>query len=292
VKRCAIFIAAWALAVAALSPGERAAAGFCTESTVYDYAAPLAAMPPVPPLTAGRTALPFGPSGLALTYRPAGNVVLPGAESVGFALSTNAGRKAARPGWLVSVRLAKVSETGTTQQVLQTRRAQVGKLAPHSPVRLNLGLSGEPGYYRVEIVFRDRSGKRIGRFGEYIRILAGNLDVRLSLDKSVAHPGETIEPRLENYGAADLSFGLGAPIEVQEGGSWVRAPFGNGPVPMLGLVIGPGQATSCWQRAIPADASPGTYRVSLSFSYQLRTGRLPIGSGETRTVEFKIVPAP
>lgn len=290
-RRCAIFIAAWALAGASLSPGEPAAADFCTKSTVYDYAAPLAAMPPLPPLKAGKTTLPFGPRGLALTYRPAGAVVLPGAESVGFALSAEPGRRAARPGWLVSATMSRVSKAGSTQRLLETRRARVERVAPGAPVHLKLGLSGEPGNYRVEIVFRDRSGKRIGRFGEYIRILAGDLDVLFSVPRAIAHPGETIEPRLENRGAAYLSFGLGAPIEVLDGGSWVPAPFGNGPVPAIGLTIGPGEATACWQRTIPADASPGTYRVSLSFSYRVRTGRLPIGSSETRYAEFRIAQA-
>ena len=48
-KRCAILIAACALAVTALSPGEAVAAELCTRSTAYDYAAPLAAMPPAAP---------------------------------------------------------------------------------------------------------------------------------------------------------------------------------------------------------------------------------------------------
>ena len=282
-------LAACAMFGAVTAPA--AAADFCSYSVVHDYAAPLAAMPP---LAAGRTTLPFGPRELTLIHRPARQITLSGTEEgVGFILVAGAGRKrAARPGWLVSTRLVKVSESGHTERVLQTHRARVEKLAPHARVRMGLGLSGVPGFYRAEIVFSNHAGKLIGRFGEYIRILAGNLDVRFSLDRTAVHPGETIDPQLENIGAASLSIDLGARIEVLQAGSWAPAPFGNGPVPVPAryVVIGPGVAASCWPQTIPAGASPGTYRVNLHFSYQIRTGRLPIGSAETRYAEFEIVP--
>jgi hypothetical protein len=283
-----------ACAVSGLMTAQALASDTCSISVVQDYAAPLAAMPPLPPLAAGRTTLPFGPGHVTLIYRPGQQVALPGTEQgVGFILVTAPGReRAARPDWLVSTRMVKVSEAGRTERVLQTRRARVGELAPHAPIRLGLGASGEPGFYRVEIVFRNRAGRLIGRFGGYKRVLVGNLDVRFSLERTAVHPGETIEPRLENIGAAFLSFGLGTRIEVLQGGTWAPSPFGNvPPVPANGYVnVEPGEAASCWRQTIPTGAAPGTYRASLHFSYVVRTGREPVGSGETRYAEFEIVP--
>lgn len=282
-----------ACAVAALAATPTAsAAGSCQTSVVDDYAAPLAALPRLPQLPAGRTTLPFRPHGVVVTHRPPEKVLLIGSEAGdGFVLSAVPGRRrAAHPGWLVSSRLALVSATGATERVLETNRARVDKLVAHSPVRLGLHAPGEPGYYRAEIVFRNRSRERIARYGDYFRVLAGDLDVRFVLDRTALHPGETIDPRLENVGGAYLTFGLGAPIEVMQGGAWAPAPFGNGPVPAIAMVIGPGVASSCWQTTIPPDAAPGGYRVGLHFSYQTRTGRLPIGSAETRYAEFTVSP--
>jgi hypothetical protein len=269
----------------------------CTTSVVQDYAAPLAAMPPLPSLAVGRTTLPFGPRGLTLIYRPGQQVTLPGSEQgVGFTLAAAAARKrAARPGWLVITRMVKVSEAGRTERLIETRHARINQLTPHSPTRLGLSgpaSSGEPGFYRFEIVFRNRAGNLIARFGGYKRVLVGNLDVRFSLEKTAVHSEETLEPRLENIGAAFLTFGLGTQIEVLQGANWTLAPFGNAPpVPANGYgFIGPGEAASCWRQTIPAGASPGAYRASLHFSYQVRTGREPMGSAETRYAEFEIVP--
>ncbi len=230
-----------------LTAAPAAGAGPCSDAVVHDYAAPLAAMPPLTPLAAGRTTLPFGPRGLTLIHRPARQVALVGTEEgVGFVLTTAAARKRpVRPGWLVSTRMVKVSEAGSTERVIETHRARVEKLAPHRPLRLGLGVSGEPGFYRVEIVFRNRAGKLLGRFGEYRSILAGSLDVRFSLDTTAVHPGETIDPRLENIGAAYLSFGLGARIEVLQAGGWALRRSETAPCP---------RSESCWGQAKPPPA--------------------------------------
>ncbi len=144
------------------------------------------------------------------------------------------------------------------------------RLGYEDAVNLPLSFPGEPGIYRLEVVFRDGSGKRIGRFGEYVRVLHPHLDARLSLNGTAFRPDETVDPRLENYGAALLSFGfLGAYYEYFDGSTWMESSFGNGPVLAIGLAAGPGESAACWDTKIPPGTPAGLYRFNLRVDYSL-----------------------
>src|SRR5262249_28281488 len=139
-----------ACAIFALLPASPAAATECRVSTVNDYAAPLAALPPVTPLVNGRMRLPFGPRGVVLGYRSFGDLLIPGTEGgPGLSLVTGSKiKRALHPGWRVASKLVQVSAAGDVERVVDTRRARVEKLAPRTPVRLGLYLPQlSPGFY-------------------------------------------------------------------------------------------------------------------------------------------------
>lgn len=93
-------------------------------------------------------------------------------------------------------------------------------------------------------------------------VLRPSLDVGISLDATSYRRGETLHATLDNRGAAFLGFGLSRRIEYRDGTTWTQPPveFPGGPVPAIGLLLGPGESASCWSVAIPQDAAPGTYR--------------------------------
>jgi len=285
-RRWVSTVVALGLVVLAATPAQ---AADCRIGTAVDYAAPLAQLPTLPQLPEEKgNDLPFGPPGLVLDHYRVDDAYLPGIESAGYRLRSTA-KRARRVNWVVTMKILNVDSEGKSGALLNLDRERIGRIAPREKFGFRVYLTSAPGLYRTQIVFRNRRGKLLGRFGEYFRILAGQYQAALVIDDPILSPGEVLDPRLDN-GAARLQFGLGAPIERLEADQWVPAPFGNGPVPELALFLEPGASARCWPTTIPTDASPGHYRVGLSLTYQTRTGRSPLGGSASPTVEFEIVP--
>jgi hypothetical protein len=237
-----------------------------------------------------REGLPFGPGGIEFTQQGRGPLMLPGERELGYILSRSRTRNAGGPifvDWLVTAKLARIDRRGGLRKKLGWRREHVTHVGRDDPTHLIFQPPRAPGFYRLEVVFRNGAQRRIGRFGEYIRVLRPSLNVRLSLNQSSFKPGDRVVPRLENYGAAYLFFGLiGAYYEHYDGVSWGLASFGNGPKPAIGLGIGPGASASCWAVQIPENASPGRYRFSLRAGYNYR--RFSNQGNKTLSAEFDV----
>jgi hypothetical protein len=132
--------------------------------------------------------------------------------------------------------------------------------------------AGKPALYRLEITFSDLSGKRLARYGEYLRVLEPKLDARLTLNGTTFKPGERVTARLNNYGTTTLSFGLDRSIDFFDGASWVSAPnSAQGPVLAIGLGLGPGGSAECWGFTIPPEEPPGEYRFRVGAGSVNRT---------------------
>jgi len=174
--------------------------------------------------------------------------------------------------------------------VLARRIAHVVRLRSHGHRRFWFRLPGKPSLYRFEIEFRNRAGKRIGRFGRYLRVMRPRRDARLTLKATSFQPGETVSPRLENFGTESLLYGLGYSIESYDGATWSRSAIDRPrPVPLIGLRTGPGEAASCWDFTIPPDARPGLHR----FVWSGRASRETIpghNGGLKLTADFQVLP--
>ncbi|HEX5929158.1 MAG TPA: hypothetical protein VFY48_07180 [Solirubrobacterales bacterium] len=134
----------------------------------------------------------------------------------------------------------------------------------HSGPELTFHVPGKPGLYRLEIVFENQRGERLARYGEYLRVLPRAEDFHLVLDRAEARAGETVFANLVNRGGAFLSFGLARQVQYNNGSSWVPAPqFAQGPIPAIGLGLGPGESRICWWATVTPETPPGLYRFVL-----------------------------
>ncbi len=279
------------LAVTSLVAASSAAASFCATGVVRNYLKPLEEMPRLHsvPLT---NDLPFGPSGLFVGERAVGPLVSD--ETIaGFSLSFGSRSEMPSPrlDWTVVARLVRVARRERKRRLIERRVERVRRLGPHDNRRFTFRVSRKPSLYRLEIELRGRDGRRLGRFGRYLRVLRPRRDARLALAKTSFRHGETVSPRLENFGTESLLYGLGYRIDSYDGPSWTPSPsFPPRPVPLIGLRTGPGEAGSCWRFKIPDEAPPGLYR----FVWSGRTSRGTIPDRNARltlTSEFRILPS-
>jgi hypothetical protein len=280
----------------AIFPATADANGFCDTTVLHDYAKPLASMPSLPrPPVPGR--LPFGPG--KIRFIRTGQGPLAGDEgSLGFSLSyapKGEGNRSPRLAWSVTARLVRVDRHGhafRNSKPLQKRR-EIDHLNASSPSEFSFSAPRKAGIYRLEIDIRNEFDKRLGRFGEYVRVLSPSLVPRLTLSGDHFQAGEGMVATLENLGPDPLSFGLSRSIEYYDGSAWVAAPsFRQGFVFLIQLWLQPGEATSCWGAVIPAEAPAGQYRISLEVD---RASGGPVPSAPrplTVASEFEILPAP
>lgn len=281
--------------IAALALGTSAAQAypFCETSVVHDYSQPLQDLPDLRPPPRERE-VPFGPGNFFLDsvgQRP----LIFESERVGFTLfhgRVPGGVVRPRIDWLVSSKLARVDRRGQVVEPTGGIVKHVTGLGSSDGRRFWFQLPAHPGLYRLEIVFENHAGKRLARFGEYIRVLRHTpIDARLTLDDTTFTPGQTVSATVENYGTGVVSFGLGERIEVFDGSNWINSSIDPpGSVPLILLWAGPGEAASCWDFSIPSDAPPGLYRfvVEADHSYQRPPGRrTPL----LLTSDFQIDPA-
>lgn len=278
------------LALASLLAAPRAMAGFCETGVVHNYLKPLEEMPALRsvPVTGS---LPFGPAGLFIGERAVGPVVA-GKTLAGFSLSFGSRMEAPSPrlGWTVVARLVRVARRERVRRLLEKRTARLARMNPGERRRFSFRVSGKPSLYRLEIEFRNREGRRIGRFGEYLRVLGPNRKARLALKGTSFRRGETVSPRLENYGTETLLYGLDYSIQFHDGTEWARSPsFPPQPVLRIGLRTGPGETAACWKVTIPEDAPPGRYRFV--WSGRASGGAIPRRAVPlTLATEFRVLP--
>ncbi len=300
-----------AIAVIGLaSPG--AARALCPTETAHDYSRPLAGLPGASPLAAsrgqvgfGRVAreLPFGPRGLILGRSTASPPLVTDSGDVGFKLWFSRRTAHAAPTlmlrWLVTAKLARVDRRGRSRKVPTFSRRRVrtlgmgGGMTPF-PLRFRF----EPGLYRVEIVFRNGSGRRLHRYAEYFRALPARSNPRLILDGQVLRPGETVSAVAAEYGVGWLSLRDWYRIEALGASGWATAPINSRQLSLLipAANLGPGEATAspCWSFHIPPGAPPGRYRfVVEGDSYAGSSRRASLGKGNRVSLssEFEILPA-
>jgi len=240
-------------------------ADFCESQVVHDYTKVLKRLParPAPPLDEH---LPFAPARVFFGGASYGPLQLgPGKRGFSLVFSpwTDGNSASRRVGWQVTSRLTQLDRRGRILAPPQTIEKEVKRVPAGTGLHFGFNVPGKPAIYRVEIVFENGSGKRLGRFGEYFRVLRPSLDVDFFLNGTTYRRGERVQAWLVNRGLTYLSFGLFKAIEYNDGTTWTRPPvdFPGGPVPAIGLGIGPGVKTSCWGTTIPSDAALGTYRL-------------------------------
>lgn len=256
---------------------------FCDRQAVKDYQAPFRRMPSIPsPPASGQ--LPFAPKGTFFELIPDSPLV-PLGESlgrVGFAFGVPSGSlRTFHLDWIVQARLVRIARNGDEGQSTKFKTLRLGTLT-HSAfdqIGQSLLLASRPAYYRLEVVFNRSNGKRLGRYGQYIRVLRPKFAARLGVDQNSLQAGESLTFRVENLGTERVSYPPEFSFESLQGGTWINQPL-DVRWPRIILAAGPGEAGRCQTFLVPPETSPGRYRITKPLR----------GSGRTLTVEFDVKP--
>jgi hypothetical protein len=251
------------------------ASGFCENTFVGNYDQPLKEMPTLREVGLDRQ-LPFGPRGVYLLPGQEGPILPRGNIGVvGYALRIPPGSlpdsnpNLPRLNWLVTAKLARIDLRGRLRKALDFRRRRI--TGPKGHKGFYLRKPSSLGFYRVEIVFRNGAGRRLARYGQYLRIVRPSSGARFTVNATSYRPGETVSGCVENLGTTPVEFGdcVGASskfsIQAFDGAAWMRAPI-DPPEPCadVGLVLGPFRVASAGSFTIPTDAPSGLYRAWLS----------------------------
>jgi hypothetical protein len=258
---------------------------FCQAHETHDFLAPLKRMPKLhQPAENGR--IGFGPESLRLRSSPS---LLAGGGEVGVTLAPLQ-RKGMRLRWTVGALLVKVDGKGRPIARVGRLLTPVGRLKPVSGQDFGLEVPDEPGFYRFTVALLGASGKKLGQFGFYYRVLPSlGATARLRLNASSYRPETTVFARVENFGTDYVSYGVDYRIERLEGGVWTTAPESpDGFWIMIGLASPPGMSGRCTAFQVPGTMPPGHYRMVKGVSFR----SWPEGERveQTLTAEFDLAP--
>ncbi|HYJ23127.1 MAG TPA: immunoglobulin-like domain-containing protein [Solirubrobacterales bacterium] len=284
-------IAALALAGATPAVGavtyETAPAGFCRSTLLRDYLTPLDRLPKLrSPSPSGR--LDFGPRSIRLQPLPA---LLVGGGTIGYKLFLSEGARTQHPDWTVVTALARVNWRGRSAEAHSHARRQVTTVSSSREAGVDFRVNRYPAPYLLTISFRDKTGKELGEYGFYFRVVKATANARLGLSGTAYRPGSTVFARVENLGSSPVTFGAPYAIERPEGTAWVKAPESpKGPWIMpLFWTLGGMTEQGCQGFWIPPTMPPGRYRISKEAQFPALKGP---GSDEPRLVsgEFDVTP--
>jgi hypothetical protein len=257
-------------------------AAFCPDPGT-NYMAPLQALQAIPALPEGGV-LPFGPRGMTVAATgPQG--VLVGGSKVGFRLTDTAAPTAApkRLHWTVLERLVRLTKNGHDLHPEGLQRIDLAQLPAGKHRGLTFPLPSKPAVYSLEVTIQNGRGRKLGRYGEYVRVVERSLNVGMTLatyDKIA--PGSYLEGCFENHGSASLTV-TGGYLERFDGSTWRAVPIGPQytPAPTApGAFLGPG-ASEPRYTYVPPNALPGLYKVNLSATTEL-------GEAVTTSAEFGV----
>jgi hypothetical protein len=252
----------------AAKPKKKAAAPlpFCS-NPVDNYRAPLETLQPIPALPEGGVP-PFAPAGMTVLATGPQGVLVEG-SNVGFRLTNGAPATAAKPtrlNWIVLERLVRLTDNGHGLHPVGLKRIDLAQLPAGKHRGLTFAIPSTPAVYSVEVTIQNHRGRPLGRYGEYIRVVARTVNTGLALAvfDNIA-PGSTLEGCFENHGSASVLPGPTS-IERNENGTWRPVTIGptyTVPTPTAPRILGPGESEKLGFY-IPPNARPGLYRAVTS----------------------------
>ena len=140
------------------------------------------------------------------------------------------------------------------------RNVAVLSEAEFDRLSISFEVPAEVGFYRVDFDFKDKRGKQLGHYAEYLRVLRPTWSTKLGLSQQLARPGEVLYFRVENFGTSPVRYGEPFLIETFDGGGWREYPL-NGAWHRPLFRISGGHAGQCQSFTVPNDMPPGLYRV-------------------------------
>jgi hypothetical protein len=264
-------------AVARTDAGSRPGA-FCAQTQVRDLASPMNALPPVHHLSASGQ-LPFGPANLEVLPSSPTKVVVGGGR-VGLVLAAS---RPVRLEWKISGSLSQIDRKGRQVGPSRKKVLRVGVVGRSGDAAASVFRVGpRPSLYRVDFEFRDDSGRWLGHYAEYFRVVRREVKAILRLSAETYQPGSVLRARLENRGTRSLYYGFDLVVERWTGTEWVQDSSTPRSWPLEGLSLGGGMVGDC--EVIVLGRSPGEYRLVKEASAS------PTGPEWPVRAYFRIVP--
>ncbi|HEU5252758.1 MAG TPA: immunoglobulin-like domain-containing protein [Solirubrobacterales bacterium] len=175
--------------------------------------------------------------------------------------------------WTIRAELWTVDRNGTAFEKVDGQELFIGRLdAAHQPFIGVVPPKARRGFYRFDMQIESAAGETIGSFGAFFKVVRPYWKVRLGLARDALRPGQRVFSRLENLGTLTASYGESFSVERFNGVSWEPQPeiLGRKFWLLWGGILGPGRTGLCNSFRLPADMSPGRYRVVKSVGLSLR----------------------
>jgi hypothetical protein len=266
---------------------------FCESTPVRDFLRHVPRSSTLEPQPDG--SLGFGPP--AIRMKPLPSFVV-GEGRVGYELFLLRGARTAHPRWKVTTSLARYYWRANLSTTVDKTERHVRTVSRERAAGVFFDVAEGPAYYVVTADFESLSGRPLGHFRFYFRVVRPTRHARLALNSSTYRPESTVFARVENYGTLPVAYGTPYSIERLENGTWVIAPESpKGPWLLIGLFSPVGYSGPCNGFRIPPSMPAGTYRVAkqVEFSRLFEPARAsaihidyPPYRRRTLTAEFQV----
>jgi hypothetical protein len=210
--------------------------------------------------------------------------VMPEPRGFGYGFSESNYSGTVELNWNVTAELWAVDRDGNEFQRFDREELFIGRLDAADQPNIEVDPPrGRRGFYRFDMEISSKSGKVLGSFGAYFKVVRSFWKVRLGLAHDVVRPGQRVFSRLENYGSETVDYGESFSIQRREGGRWVGQPDLTPNVWLLWLgTLSPGRTGLCNSIDLPASINPGRYR------FLKRVGLGPRRKSATLTAPFTV----
>jgi hypothetical protein len=242
----------------------------CEQRVVRDYERPMESMPPLTgaPIS-GK--LPFAPRNTGFELKPGPFVFTLGASapSAGFGLSVPSGNpdRLFELNWTITVQLSRVNRRGKIVRVVGSKGRTLRTISDRAfdGLDMSLPIPASVGIYKLQVTFSRLNGKRLGRYGQYIRVVAPSSSVRLVTRPASIDPGQSVRFWVENLGTEATSYDPAFTLErLMDGREWVDQPLSITAWPRIRFGLGAGEAGACQFYTLPSATIPGQYRITKS----------------------------
>jgi hypothetical protein len=256
----AVSVLAFAVLLApSLSDANVSPQSFCKRNE-GKYVTAFKKMPPLHLLPASGK-LPFA-SKSAYFSAFARPVVVGGGE-IGYGFSPSDGKGMQGAGWTLKVRVVSINGRGHVVRSPPPIERLAQSDGDLGDLRLQLELSRQPALYKVELTFLNRAGHRLGKYGEYVRVVKPTVAVSLGLSGAAFSPGETAYMRVENLGTETVRSGPEFVLERLVDGRWTIDPDSPKDIWRKSMqVLFAGEGGRCQEFQIPVSQAAGQYRFS------------------------------
>jgi hypothetical protein len=156
--------------------------------------------------------------------------------------------------WAVDANGRHAVEVGYTGQVVNSINVQ-------HEVSIELPPPHRDGFYRFDLRIIAK-GKTIGTYSSYMKMVWPSWRARLQLEHRAVPAGGRVRWRLGNLGTEQIAFGSEPTVQRMEDGSWSRVHgVDEGLSLLMEFYLWPGGENGCSSLHLPADLTPGRYRL-------------------------------